>query len=231
MMCDAQVVCDTGGSREKPEFYYSKWDIPPDEYIGSDGDPAKLVVDRKINDWTSPVLVKVHESDRPFTDDELEKLQDIEPNDEQMLKWLTMHPLIGYVLVANLDQPFWKSKWKFPAGHRKKEDDPNVGWLFDRDPGQTALHETESETGIGKMSPAAFRFVGGYFHPIDRNHWRFFHTALLASCQLSEMNRYHPENEGVTPRFFTVHQFYVLVAKKHIVDAHVDALERFPLLP
>jgi len=170
-----------------------------------------------IGDWASLVFPTVYPGNEPFTE-------------AQLMGWEDHEPVpIGYVFIIErkFERPGKKAKWKLPAGHMKKESE-ETGWNFDRTPLDTAVHELESETGI-LLPRAAFAYAGKYLH-WRGDHWKCLFSAKMTEADLARMNDYHPENEGETPKFFTVDEFYEAVRKGEFLTEHYEKLVEFGLI-
>ncbi|MBI2030758.1 NUDIX hydrolase [Candidatus Kaiserbacteria bacterium] len=172
----------------------------------------------EIVDWTSPVLIKVYEGDKPFTSEQLQNWDE------------STHELVGYVLVKDTrpQKPGRKALWKMPAGHRKKESE-ETGWDFDRTPRDTAVHETRSETGMRQIPPEAFAYIDKYLH-WRKDHWKCVFMARITRADLGKMHGNDPENEGVEPQFFTINEFYDQVYSREVLPEHYQKLVEFGVI-
>lgn len=170
-----------------------------------------------IGDWTSPVLVKVYEGDKPFTLEQLENWNEAE------------HVHVGYVLVKDIrpQKGGRKALWKMPAGHRKPKE--QEGWEYDRTPRHTALHETQSETGMRQILLEALVYVDKYLY-WKGDHWKCVFVARITRADLVKMHGNDPENEGVEPKFFTVKEFYDLVYSREVLPEHYQKLVEFGVI-
>lgn len=125
--------------------------------------------------------------------------------------------LLGYVFVIEPERD--DPKYKIPGGHRKPGENPL----------EAGIRELEGESGA-TCTPEHSTFINAEWKKGLVEHWSCLFSADVGIGELPWLNSSHVENEGEVPRFLTLEDFAVEVARNGILWPHLRRLRQQELI-